>query len=510
MTQQRTYQTAWQCLACTVGFVFMVMSGTADGYDISNRWTSTKTNGSGLSRGDAITLTWSVVPDGESYSRAGSSELIDYLDDGWNVQQAQRTPDLTNREWWSFMDRVYDQYERVSGLTMVYEPEQDAAGNDTGKSGDIRIGGAVIDNDTGGILADNAFPNNGDMRIDTSRNNQGGASWWHSSAAKPQFRNLISHESGHGVGLSHSDISGANSVMETPLESNFWGLQFDDIYAFNRLYGDPLEKSGGNDSLATAHDLGLLSIDTTVSLGADAFDTVVFEMDDDWVGIDGTTDSDWFSFQPSSHGTITIDLTPRGPTYSTVEQGPSTDFSARSDLGLELYGPGRNGLELLLTLDDSGLGQAEVLDTFPVVGAADYYVKVTGDADLNQFYQLELLLSELTEIAGDVNQDGVLDTRDVDAFVAGWLAETQGLSAVEAVMLGDLDQSGVTDSVDAFLLHQALVGVGLSLDFGLLAAVPEPSTLLTSCGGVAFLMCRRRTRTHTSCRVTANQQPSPL
>ena len=264
-------------------------------YDWQGRWTSTKTDGGGIARGDAITLTWSVVPDGESYSRASNSNLIEYLDDGWNVPQALRTPDLTDRSWWDIMRRVYEQFDRVSGLTLVYEPEQNSDGTDTGRSGDIRIGGVPFtwdDDGTGGVLADNAFPNNGDMRIDTNRSSNGTPSFWHSNG--PQFRNLIAHESGHGVGLGHSDITGANAVMETPLESNFWGLQFDDIYAFNRSYGDPLEEGGGNDTFASAYDFGQLAYNDQLTLGADANDSVVAELDDDWLGIDGTSDQDWF------------------------------------------------------------------------------------------------------------------------------------------------------------------------------------------------------------------------
>ena len=33
-------------------------------FTLNSRWTTTATNGSGLSQGDATTVTWSIVPDG--------------------------------------------------------------------------------------------------------------------------------------------------------------------------------------------------------------------------------------------------------------------------------------------------------------------------------------------------------------------------------------------------------------------------------------------------------------
>ena len=185
-------------------FVVALAAGSADAFDIVNRWTATQFDGGDIERGDPITLFWSLVPDGQSYDRSSTSNLIDYLDDGWNVQLQNRTPTFNNRPWWAVIKSAYDQYERVSGLRMVYRAEQKAPGQNTGLRGDIRIGGEVIDQDPGGVLADNTFPNAGDMRIDTSRDGNGIPSGIHSAEAP--LRNLISHESGHGVGLGHADI----------------------------------------------------------------------------------------------------------------------------------------------------------------------------------------------------------------------------------------------------------------------------------------------------------------
>ncbi len=388
MENRPTRYFAAAALACGL-LAYSLPVSPAAAYDINNRWTSTKTDGSGLQRGDAITLLWSVVPDGEGWSRGSNSDVINALDIGWGVAAVDRVPDLTNRPWWSIMDRVYDQYTRVSGLTMIYEPEQNPDGSDTGSSGDMRIGGVPFtwENDKGGVLADNSFPNNGDMRIDTYLGSSGTPSWYISNGAP--LRNLIAHESGHGIGLSHSDISGANAVMETPLETGFWGVQFDDIYAMNRLYGDPLEKNGGNDTMANASDMGNLGTSGSIDWGTDANNSVVAEMDDSWLGIDDDGDTDWFKFTTTDWAWTYIRVRPEGPTYSTNEQGSNTDFSARSDLKYEVYNT--NGVKLM-TVDQQEAGTAEEIDQM-AIPAGDYFIKVNGEANLNQFYRLDVDVS---------------------------------------------------------------------------------------------------------------------
>ena len=410
-------------LAC-IAFLAMLSFpfGNAQAWDITNRWTNTKTDGGGNSRGDALTLLWSLVPDGESWSRGGPSDLIDYLDVGWNVSAANRVPDLTNRPWWQMMDRVYEQYERTTGLTLTYEPEQLPDGTDTGKSGDLRVGGVPFtwENDKGGVLADNSFPNNGDMRIDTYRGSNGVPSFWHTNNAA--FRNLISHETGHGMGLSHSDISGANAVMETPLETNFWGLQFDDIYALNRLYGDPLEKNGGNDTSATAYDFGRLDIGSSFTLGTDATNSSVNEMDDDWVGIDGSSDEDWFSFLVIDPIELNVTVTPIGPSYTTQEQG-SVNAASRSNLNFTVYDT--NGTSVLTNVNSTGIGQAEQLSFFNISTTGRYYIRVEGTEDTNQFYRFDISAS--TAVPNDLNWVGRFSS-NWDALGESNFSDTSGLT----------------------------------------------------------------------------------
>ena len=123
----------------TTGIVTLACFSQARAYDIVNRWSATQVNGGGLQRGDPVTLRWSLVPDGQAYTRSANSQLIQYLDDGWNIPAAQRVPDLTGRSWWGVMNTAYQQFGRVSGVSMVYVPEQNADGTDTGMEGDLSL-----------------------------------------------------------------------------------------------------------------------------------------------------------------------------------------------------------------------------------------------------------------------------------------------------------------------------------------------------------------------------------
>lgn len=370
----------WCISGIELFFIAVLLTGDALAFDIVNRWTTTQIDGPGISRGDSITLLWSIVPDGQSYDRSSNSDLIQYMDNLWDVPQAEQMPDLTNRVWFGHIQDAYDQYSYVSGLNMIYVPELDTSGASTGQFGDIRIGGEAFDdpNDNTNVLANSTFPNSGDMLIDTTPGDlaQNGA----------LLRNIISHESGHGVGLGHSDITGAKAVMQSFIQTNFFGLQFDDIYAFNRLYGDPLEKNGSNDTPATSTQLGSFSQSASVSLGTDAGDSVAKEFDNDWLGIDGSSDTDWFRFTIPNGGVARINVTPQGPTYTTAKQG-LFNAAAQSDLSLDLYA---SDLTPIVSENTSGLGEAETTGDIRLSQPGEYFIRVTGAQDVNQFYEIDM------------------------------------------------------------------------------------------------------------------------
>ncbi|MBX3433670.1 MAG: matrixin family metalloprotease [Pirellulales bacterium] len=424
------------------------------------------------------------MPDGQSYDRSSNSQLVQFLDDGWNVPAASRTPDFANRPWWTVINNAYAQYSRVSGITLTYIAEQTAEGVSTGAFGDIRIGGEVFPNDgPGGALADNVYPDGGDMRIDTTREANGTVGSYFST--EPGLRNLVIHETGHGVGLGHAQFvnDSAHAIMEGGLRTDIWGLQFDDVYALNRQYGDPNERNGGNDSAATATQLGSFTTGFVVSRGASATDSVVQRFDRDWLGIDGSNDQDWFRFTVAGRALADITLTPLGPTYETVQQGVF-NAAAQSDLVLQFFSGSPSGLTALATINQHGLGQAEQLSGFQLPGAGDYYIRIRGTQDLNQFYRLDLAVSapETTSPA-DFDASGQVDAADLAIWQSGF-----GASGPSGA--GDATGDGVIDGAD-FLQWQREFTPAAAGEYAA-AAVSEPAGHLLLAMGLSAVALRRQ------------------
>ncbi len=480
-------------LVCTAvcGLLWLAATNSL-AYDIVNRWSATQIDGGGLQRGDPVTLRWSIVPDGQSYSRSNNSELVDFLDHAWGVRRGPRMFDYTSRPWWTVIDNAYAQYNRVSGISLVYVPELTLEGTSTGLFGDIRIGGEIIDGTPGGTLADNTFPNAGDMRIDTSREDDGSVGSYFST--EPGLRNLVIHETGHGVGLGHTAFvnNSAKAVMEGGLRTDIWGLQFDDVYALNRQYGDPRERNGGNDAASTASVLGDLGTTGTVSIGTDAIDSVVDQFDDDWVGIDGVSDFDWYRFSVTGDCFANIRLAPIGPTYTTVAQG-TINAAAMSDLAMQLFIDGPRSTRLT-SADRNGIGGTELIPSQLLPNMGNYLIRIGGDQDFNQFYQLDIVISEVP-VAGtsaDLNLDGLADLADWQVFLANAFVDLTGLSQKELFRHGDLDLDGDNDEQDLGLFKTAYNLANGFGAFDTLPQIPEPSALALLGGAATTLLVVRR------------------
>ena len=367
-------------------------------YDINNRWTRTQVDGRLNGFGDPATLLWSVVPDGIAYSRSPSSNVVSWLDNGWNVPLEDRTSDFTNREWWMVMDRAFEQLDRQTGLTFEYVQEISSspipdprvvAPRSTSSSvdvsqfdfGDIRIGG---DGAVGNAIADNTYPNGGDMRINTS----GNVSAAFTTTTRSLY-NLITHEVGHGLGLNH-DRGDETLIMASTLQLSIAGPQWDMIYALNRNYGDPLEKNGGNDTAQRATNLGVVGSSNPVLLGEDAVDFAISEFDDQFLGIDTGTDMDWFRFEIPEDSLVNISVTPVGPTYTTNSLGTIIG-TERENLNLTVFDGSLNEIAFL----DSAIGLAETLSNLRADAGSELYLRVQNDSPgasnrRNQFYTLEV------------------------------------------------------------------------------------------------------------------------
>src|SRR5262249_55619955 len=150
---------------------------------------------------------------------------------------------------------IFNRWSSISGLTYVFEPNDDGAtingtgGDPVGLLGvrpDLRLGGKPLDGDFN-VLAYNYFPNSGDQVLDTND-----SFFTDTSGGSLRLRNTLAHEHGHGHGQSHVQTNNAAFLMQPILSLAYDGPQFHDILIAQRGYGDVLEKynAGANNDVA--------------------------------------------------------------------------------------------------------------------------------------------------------------------------------------------------------------------------------------------------------------------
>jgi hypothetical protein len=347
---------------------------------IVTSWYRTATDGSGLSQGDPMTLTWSVVPDGTVIPDAigegqGTSNLRSFLNGHYGNQSA----------WIALFQQVFDRWGELSGITYVYEPHDDGGrlfsfAGQLGVRGDIRIGGKTIDGNYG-VLAYNYYPDNGDMVIDTSD-----AFYDNKASNSRGFRNTVAHEHGHGLGLAHVCPVNQTKLMEPILSWSFDGPQHDDILAANRSYGDRFEDDETPTSAATLGSFGS-----------------TFEAN---LSVDANSDVDVYSFVVDAAGEADVTVSPTGLTYlegpqnsdGTCTAGSSYNTLTIQDLAVRVLDV--DGSTELAAADSTGVGGVEALDDVLLTsGAGTYYVEVAGDSsDAAQLYSLSLTVSPSDQI----------------------------------------------------------------------------------------------------------------
>lgn len=341
-------------------------------------WSSTATNGSGILRGDPITLTWSYVPDGTTVNSTcltwspAPSDLLSFLIGVWGSGPTDPN-DLTTAPWHPVFVEAFGRWEAVTGITFVYEPNDDGVtvsySNQgmTGTRGDIRLSGRAVDN-YGGVLACAYYPVYGDVIFDTSdgyyaANLVGGS-------ASNALLNIIAHELGHALGVRHVCPVDQTKLMEPYISGAYRGPRFSEQLAGNRGFGDRMEN---NDAAGTAPLLG--TVGPSTSLHADT------------LGIDGANDSDCFRFTlgGTTDQDITITLTPIGELYSyNILAGSScstdtTSYDSQAVLDLQLELLDATGTTLLATAAATAAGSAEVLaGSFP---PGEYVLRISQEPD---------------------------------------------------------------------------------------------------------------------------------
>ncbi len=342
-------------------------------------------------RGDPTKVAWSIVPDGPR---------IGYPGDTYNTLNAS----LKARCGANYADMFTFTFNRigaVSGLALVASPDDGALPAETtpaiaGVRGEIRLVGSDLvaeQNWWGGGWANG--PGQGvaavvhlNMGLNTGPNPPSYSDWL----------DMAMHETGHAIGFGHQQIyENSTTTIEYGSATNHYGSitgfrngngpQFDDVYAMHRMYGDRWERNGGNDTLASAENLGDLT-DGTRALGTDIVGLSIAPDKIDFRSIDGTSDTDCFKFTVTKRCDLRVSVAPVGPTYDFAPEGGTRrtfESSRQSALWMVLYNA--SGVPVQ-TVNAAGVGTTRSL--VRTLEAGTYTVGIAGTEDLNQFYRLDL------------------------------------------------------------------------------------------------------------------------
>lgn len=427
-----------------------------DACQASSRWSSTASGSGGWAWGDATTLTWSIAPDGTAIGglageSAGASGFVAMM----NGLYGSVAGPVSSQPWFSIVKSVFDRWAEVSGLQLVYEPADDgaafsssasAAPGAVGVRGDIRVGGHAIDG-SNGTLAYNFYPNHGEMVVDTSD-----AFFANTASDSLRLRNVMAHELGHGLGLSHVAPVNHTKLMEPYASTTLDGPQHDDILGIQRLYGDSLEDGAGNDTAATATALGKI---------ATAGRTVGSWSEGEYVSLSGATDTDYYRFSVAAGTSLSVTLTPLGLSYPCGAEGstPTTlNTLVQNNLAVELLNA-RGAV--VASAASAAIGASERLAGVALASGGEYFVRIRGDRDATQFYQLAITATAAAPTTGsitgtawsDADADGIRDSGE--PALAG---RTVFLDANANGRLDTSETRAATDSAGRYTLSRVAPG----------------------------------------------------
>ncbi len=337
---------------------------------VIDRILATAANPGGSPIGHGLTISWSYVPDGLTLppSSAVSGEAPSTLFATLNSQFPGGFA-----QWHPIFVEAFDAWSKVTGNRYVYEPNDNGApfktsGGVAGLRGDIRIAMRQIPSS---VLAYNYYPADGfDMVLDST------VSWTDVAS----FKNVISHEHGHGLGLAHVCPADETKLMEPYASTFLTSARLDDIIGAQRLYGD----AGQADTAALANDARRMR---AVQFGTEPG------------GV-----PDWFLIR--GIGVIEFTATPNTGVYLEGPQngdgsctaGASFNPAAQSNLKLTAYAA--NATTLLGTSDSSGTGVAERIRFRVPAGAHSAYVRVESAGAAYQPYRIKAESVTTTAILG--------------------------------------------------------------------------------------------------------------
>lgn len=443
--------------------IFLSSHAPVSAYLTNGRWATTA-SGSVGPIGTPVILTWSIVPDGTNIRDLDGSyhesDLIATLD-SWFGSGPGGT-DYRERPWFTHIEQSFARWEQLGGVTFIYQAADDGVDHGTlqgnSQRGDIRLGGTNLDYPAGagGAFGSSWFVPNADLTIDTVETTH----FTNLANNHRNFRNTVTHEIGHALGLAHITSSNANFLMEGLFNNTYDGPQCDDIRGLQYQYGDIFEKSNdgaGNGTIANSHDLLTLTTTSSIVVGADGTTgTGVSILEDKFVSISNSNDLDFYSFTIANPSLVNLVLTPVGPTYSQSGIG-SINSASISNLALQLYAIVDESPSLLASANVNPVGGSESILNFPLEEPGEYFVRVSGSSADVQLYTLSLSATELDlGQPGDFDGDSDVDGRD---FLAWQRGET-------------------TPPHDADLLQEWQEHFGEVDDLTASLAVPEPTSAI--------------------------------
>lgn len=349
---------------------FNAALGVGPRAQLTGRWSSTATNGGGLTQGTPTTLTFGFVPDGtfcpSIIGVTGNSNLHAWLNGIYGNQGV----------WQPIFQQVFDRWAELSGLSYVYEPNDDGSNLNTGAGvlgvrADLRIAAIFIDGNSG-TLAYNNFPQDGDMVFDSGDN------FFNNTASNSlRLRNTAAHEHGHGMGLLHVCPISQTKLMEPFISLAYDGPRHDEVRGSQRHYGDPSEP---DNTSGTANYIGVLNPGGSIEVGP-----VAQPVNGSVLSIDANGESDWFRFTVNDPVAAIATVTPVGLQYDDSPQacggqpgsccsGSITDSAAIADLNVEIVGT--NGSTVLVTGASQPIGSAETSPEAALITPGDYFVRV--------------------------------------------------------------------------------------------------------------------------------------
>jgi hypothetical protein len=316
--------------------------------------------------------------------------------------------------WKSQFAAIFQDWSDITGNVYVEVSDDDAPMGSSGPlhggagRGDLRITAIPMDGGSG-VLAYNYFPgagDGGDMVLDEDEN------WGNPTNGLRFFRNILSHEHGHGMGLGHVCPAVGIKLMEPFLNTAFDGPQHDDIRGATHLYGDFYEP---NNNAASAG-----FIKSHSGPGSEPFTLVNMALRDG-------SDDDYYTFSVDGPGSIDVNVEIVGDIYENNGQDASCaptgiffDSFVKVDPDLAVLDV--DGSSVLASVDANGLGGDESLAGVVLPAAGTYYIRVQSVVANGAAQIYDLTGSVTIDAVGggciaDLNGDMIVDTADLGIII---------------------------------------------------------------------------------------------